>query len=222
MSGPETSRRFHEALPWYVNGTLAPAEREWMEQYLEDHLDAAEDLRWNDSLRQTMQAELPQVSPDIGLDQFLLKIGGQKQAMPARQRQPGFRLWQWLRTSATTWAIKPAASFALLAIVVVQAGVIGTLLLPSGDVGYADLRSVDPSPSHVGVVLSVNFKPQATERDIRTALTDVQGSLTGGPGQLGNYLVRVPQARADEAVGRLLASGAVDTVRVQPSPPPAR
>ena len=46
-----------------------------------------------------------------------------------------------------------------------------------------------------GPLVKVNFAPDAKESDIRLLLVSVQGTLAGGPGQLGDYYVRVPAGK---------------------------
>ena len=41
-----TTDRFDELLPFYVNGTLAEADRSWVESYLREQPQAADELRW--------------------------------------------------------------------------------------------------------------------------------------------------------------------------------
>jgi hypothetical protein len=67
-------------------------------------------------------------------------------------------------------------------------------------------------------VLRVTFKAEAEELDIRGALVDVGGTLVGGPGQLGEYLVRVPPGKLDAAAARLRANAAIEAVEVSSSP----
>jgi anti-sigma factor RsiW len=43
--------RFDELLPFYANGTLSPADREWVETYLREHPSAQAELQWYESLR---------------------------------------------------------------------------------------------------------------------------------------------------------------------------
>ena len=60
---------------------------------------------------------------------------------------------------------------------------------------------VEPGP-----YLKVNFKADAREADIRMLLVEVNGSLAGGPGQLGDWYVRIPEARIAAATDKLKAS----------------
>jgi len=74
-----------------------------------------------------------------------------------------------------------------------------------------------PRPTAVvdqGPYLKVNFKGEAREADIRMLLVEVHGSLAAGPGQLGDYYLRVPAAQADAVAGKLKASAIVDAVAV--------
>jgi len=47
---------------------------------------------------------------------------------------------------------------------------------------------------------------------------DVAGTLVGGPGQLGEYLVRVPPGKVDAAAAKLRAHATIDAVEVSPTP----
>ena len=63
-----------------------------------------------------------------------------------------------------------------------------------------------------GPYLKVNFKSDAREADIRLLLVEVNGSLAAGPGQLGDYYVRVPAPQLAAVTEKLKASGIVDGV----------
>jgi hypothetical protein len=58
----------------------------------------------------------------------------------------------------------------------------------------------------------VNFKADAKEADIRMLLVEINGSLAGGPGQLGDWYVRVPEARIAAAADKIKGSPIVDGV----------
>ena len=60
----------------------------------------------------------------------------------------------------------------------------------------------------------MNFKGEAREADIRMLLVEVHGSLAAGPGQLGDYYVRVPAAQVAAVSDKFKASGIVDAVAV--------
>ncbi len=67
---------------------------------------------------------------------------------------------------------------------------------------------ITPLGGRAEVVLQVTFAPEATEARIREAVRAVRGTLVGGPGTLGVYLVRLDvqpgdEARIDEAIDAL-------------------
>ncbi len=67
---------------------------------------------------------------------------------------------------------------------------------------------ITPLGGRAEVVLQVTFAPEATEARMREAIQAVRGTLVGGPGRLGVYLVRldVPpddKVRIDEAIDTL-------------------
>jgi hypothetical protein len=65
-----------------------------------------------------------------------------------------------------------------------------------------------------GPYLKVNFKGDAREADIRLLLVEVNGSLAAGPGQLGDYYVRIAAPQTEAAAAKLRASTIVDAVAV--------
>jgi hypothetical protein len=95
------------------------------------------------------------------------------------------------------------------AIVLVQAIAIA-LLMSRGMPEFAETRAVGEAQPRT--YLQVNFKPEATEREIRLALIRAGGRIVHGPGQLGDYYVAVPGERLAAARRELEASGVVETV----------
>jgi hypothetical protein len=78
----------------------------------------------------------------------------------------------------------------------------------------AEWRSVgDASPYH-GPVLQITFKPSATEEEIRLLLVKIRGTLVGGPGQLGNYFVKVPDEKVEEAQKQVMGSPIIESVNI--------
>jgi anti-sigma factor RsiW len=147
--------RFDELLPFYVNGTIDPTDREWVDAYLREHPKSAAELQWYRSLQDTMQRDTPAVPAEIGLDKVMARIR----------------------------AARPTV--------------------------------VDPGP-----FLKVNFKADAREADIRMLLVEMGGSLAAGPGQLGDWYVRVSPGKANALAERLWASPIVEAVVVVDALPP--
>ena len=155
------------------------------------------------------------MSSEVGLERALHRIRteGPKPALPRRAAPPPWyeRASAWLGALVPQPLLKPALA-AALAVVVVQAGVIGHF---AGEDDTSQLRAV-PGTGVVeqGPYLKVNFKPDAREADIRLLLVQSGASLAAGPGQLGDYYLRVPAEQFAAAQAALTASPVVDGVSV--------
>jgi hypothetical protein len=209
--------RFDELLPFYVNGTLPETDREWVDAYLREHPQSAAELDWCRSLQARVRADVPAVSSEVGLERTLARIRRDGPAPQLARRAATPSAWQrlgdWLSTLVPQPVLKPAF-VAALAVVAVQ-GVVILQMVGERDDDASLMRS--PRPSAVvdqGPYLKVNFKGEAREADIRMLLVEVHGSLAAGPGQLGDYYVRIPAAQADAVAGKLKASAIVDAVAV--------
>lgn len=209
--------RFDELLPFYVNGSLSEADRGFVEDYLREHPKAAAELHWYQSLQKKLHDDAPAVSSEVGLERALHRIRTEGPP-PARGRRPaspgwGDKLSHFFATLLPQPMLRPVLAGAL-AVVALQAAVIGGLISEGDDT--SELRAVPPAGmTEQGPYLKVNFKPDAREADIRMLLVEVHGDLAAGPGQLGDYYVRVADAQQVAAVSsKLSASGIVDAVSV--------
>ncbi|WP_157267823.1 anti-sigma factor family protein [Azohydromonas aeria] len=206
-----------ELLPFYVNGTLPAAERERVEAYLKAHPEAQAEVQWLRSLQARVREEAPAVSAEVGLDRALQRIRAEGRAQPGARpaAQPGAlaRLRGWLASLVPQSALRPALGGAL-ALAVVQGAVIVQLLGQHED-DSTELRALrGGAVVEQGPYLKLNFKPDARESDIRMLLVGVNGSLAAGPGQLGDYYVRVPAQQIAQLTAQLQASPIVDGVQV--------
>lgn len=212
--------RFDELLPFYVNGSLSPADRDFVEEYLREHPSAQRELQWYQNLQTQLREDVPPVSSEVGLQRALQRIRTEGPAPQAarRAKAPGFleRLHDWLAAIVPQPALRPALAGAL-AVVAVQAVVIGGLIAEQSDT--SEIRALQRSATEKGPYVKVNFKPDAREADIRMLLVEVHGSLAAGPGQLGDYYVRVPEQQLAAVTGKLSASGIVEGVTVVDSLP---
>jgi hypothetical protein len=76
------------------------------------------------------------------------------------------------------------------------------------------VRGVPHAGFEAGPYVKLNFRPDAREQEIRLLLTQVQGTLASGPGQLGDYFVRVPAAQLAHITATLGASPIVESLSV--------
>ena len=71
-----------------------------------------------------------------------------------------------------------------------------------------------------GPLLKVNFAPQAKEVDLRLLLASVHGDLVAGPGQLGDYYVRVQAGTENASLAALKSNPIVQAAALVPGVPP--
>jgi hypothetical protein len=205
-------QKFDELLPFYVNDTLDESDRAWVDAYLREHPKSAGELQWYRSLQDTMRRDAPAVSAEVGLDKVMARIRADRAPAraAAKPAEPTFgeRMRGWLAALAPQPLLRPALAGAL-AVVVVQ-GVVIANLATQGDT--SDIRAIQKAPVDPGPFLKVNFKADAREADIRMLLVEINGSLAGGPGQLGDWYVRIPESRIAAAADKIKSSAIVDGV----------
>lgn len=203
-----TNERFAELLPWYVNGSIDATDRAWVDRYLTEHPEARSELAWFGSLQTRIKEAIPEVPATIGLTRVLARIRADQPTLAAR-----------VGAFFGSFAMKPAMSLALLAVVVVQGGVIVNMMKAAQD-DAGEMRALRGQTVEEGPLVKVNFAPDAKESDIRLLLVSIQGTLTGGPGQLGDYYVRVPAGKEAQAAAKLQGKPIVQAVELSPGIPP--
>ena len=214
--------RFDELLPFYVNASLSDADRAWVDAYLREHPAAAAELNWTQSLQTQLREDLPAVSAEVGLERTLRRIRSEDTA-PQRARRAAApstfeRLRNWFSSLVPQPMLRPAFAGAL-AVVALQTVVIVQMATDPVDES-SQIRAIPGSVIDSGPYLKVNFKGDAREADIRMLLVEVHGSLAAGPGQLGDYYVRIPAEQLASGTGKVKASAIVDSVAVVDALPP--
>jgi len=202
------NERFEELLPWYANGTLGAEDRAYVEAWLEQHPEARSELEWYRSLQQRVQENAPAVPATIGLARTMRLIQGDRPTFSER-----------VGAFFGNLGLRPSYAMAALAIVAVQGGVI--LNLMGGARENADeIRALRAVHVEEGPMLKINFAPDTKESDIRMLVVKVHGELAGGPGQLGDYYVRVPAGSEAAALAQAQAAPIVQAAALAPGVPP--
>jgi len=208
--------KFDELLPFYVNGSLSQADRDWVDEYLREHPKASAELRWYESLQAKLRDDAPAVSSEVGLERALQRIRTEGPAPQGARRAAAPSLWSrlgdFIGNLVPQPVLKPAFAGAL-ALVAVQGAVIVTMMANSSDED-TELRAVRATVTDKGPYLKLNFKADAREADMRMLLVQSHGSLVAGPGQLGDYYVRVPAAQAEQIAAQLKSNPIVEGVAV--------
>ena len=200
--------RFEELLPWYVNGSLGAEDRAFVEAYLEQHPEVRGELDWYRSLQRRVQENAPAVPATLGLAKAMRLIQGDRPTFSER-----------VSAFFGNMGMRPAYAIAGLAIVAVQGGVILQLL---GDVhdNADEIRALNAKRVDEGPMLKISFAPDAKETDIRMLVIQLRGELAGGPGQLGDYYLRVPAGTEAEALKRAQSAPIVQAAALAPGVPP--
>lgn len=241
LSPAEAFELVQELLPWYAQGALEGAElafvRQWLALHMEEHPEIGAELAWLHSsathLQAAASAQIKQAmgdgAMDLGLAALMQRIaqeGATETAPPvaAANKPPGR---QDCNPSKDTWQVRlgdwlherfgmlsPAPAFAAVALILVQAGVIGALLLQKP----ADQEALSGSPGLVTpantVLLTVAFDPQSREQDIRQTLLNAKATIVSGPSALGLYVVSVSADQLALSMGQLQAAkGIVESVQ---------
>ena len=203
-----TKERFEELLPWYANGTLGPEDRAFVDAYLEQHPEARGELDWYQSLQQRVRENAPAVPATIGLARAMRLIRGDRPTLAER-----------FGAFFGNFGLRPSFAFAALAVVAVQGGVILNLLGEASD-DANEIRALKAIRVEEGPMLKISFAPDAKESDIRMLLVQVHGVLAGGPGQLGDYYVRVPAGSEAAALAQVQRTPIVQAAALAPGVPP--
>lgn len=207
-----TKPTFDELLPFYVNGTLTETDRARVDDYLREHPRSVAELNWYQSLQDKLHADVPAVSSEIGLERTMARIRAERGESTARapQRESfGERARAWLAAWLPQPVLRPVLAGALV-VVLAQAVVIANLVGDRDE--SSELRAVRPTVVEPGPFLKVNFKADAREADIRMLLVQVNGTLAGGPSQLGDWYVRIPEAQIGRVADTLKSSPVVESV----------
>lgn len=202
------NERFEELLPWYANGSLGAEDRAWVDAYLAQNPEARSELDWYRSLQMRVRENAPAVPATIGLARAMRLIRGDRPTFAER-----------VGAFFGNLGMRPSFALAGLALVAVQGGVILNLL---GSVreNENEIRALNAVRVTEAPMLKISFAPDAKEADIRLLMVQVQGELAGGPGQLGDYYLRVPAGTETAALARVQSAPIVQTASLAPGVPP--
>jgi hypothetical protein len=232
MTIPQTTsierdpQRVNEYLPWYLNGTLAEADRVWVEHILRGGGGASDDLRrqmeFDDRVAAAFEQRLAEVPADIGWARLMQQVRadaapplagegmrGQvsREGLDTGSRSPRSESWLQRLWRLFAPAMSPRLGLALAVLVAVQTIAIGVLL--SGREGGSDTveyRSADGARPVAAIRALLD--EQITEKALREALTASGATIVDGPNALGEYWI-APGSTDPEAVAVALRQAGV-------------
>jgi len=193
--GPLSHTRAFELLPWLINGTLAGAERDSVEQHLRACIVCRREIKEQQRLHAAARARRTvDVSAEAGFDRLDRELD--VAAGAARRR------WRLRHATLAPFAAAAAAGVAVLAIL------LWFTPLPELDrSGYQTLATTSADTA----LLDVVFADETTAAEMQDLLDEIGGEIVAGPSQLGRYSVRVAGGQANrERLQELLGALAAD------------
>lgn len=176
---PLPHTRAFELLPWFINGTLADAERVAVEQHVRACIVCRREIKEQQRLYASVRARrTADVSAEAGFDRLDSELDA---ATITRPR------WRFTYATATKFAAAAAAGVAVLAIL------LWFTPLPNLDRdGYQTLATPPADAALVDIV----FADETTAAQMQDLLADIDGKIVAGPSRVGRYSVRVASGQS--------------------------
>lgn len=157
-----------DLLPWWVNGTLQPAERARVETHLKQCEQCREEVAFLEKIRTGLRAAPQPDAGELSLKRLMREVRKGQSA-----RRPRFG----------GWAIAAALVIAL------QGGLLLTQWRDTADEASYQALSTETSSQ---TVLQVQFAPTATVAQIQALLDGLNARIIDGPSAIGLYRVALP------------------------------
>lgn len=177
-------------LPWYVNGTLDPAET----ALVEEHLAACADCRADLEADRALGRQVADLSMDVEHGWAAMRT--RMEATPQLRSASPMRFLR--RPVAIGWAV--AGQLAAAALIV-------AIALPARHAQTdADYHVLGSATVAVPGNLIIQFKPDVTAGAMRAAFMRAGSRVVDGPTASGAYVLRVDGNRRDAALNQLRAT----------------
>jgi hypothetical protein len=183
-----------EWLPLAANQTLSPEQSAQLQAGLARHPELQHELRWLQTLRQTVQAQPLDAMPigDLGWSRFEARMASSEAQKNDRRAAVQAPSRDWLEPRFV-----PVLAMACV-LLVAQTVLIGTLV-QQDDGSYTAAGGGEQTGQTAGVLLHVTVRPATTELQLREALRRFNARIVNGPSALGIYTLRVAPAPAGVA-----------------------
>ena len=193
-----------ELLPWYANSTLSEDERKRVEMHLADCQECAQELASLSAVHNAV-IELGDQTPAPSPRQFkraLAEIENYEQSKVRTGKRRVGGLHDRIATLWTAWwQATPVFGRALIAAQVILLIGLGTATFYQynrRNVVY--VTSSGPSGPGTGTRIVVRFNPDITEQEVRKTISDIDGTIAGGPSAQDLYTIqlKIPQGQAED------------------------
>lgn len=184
-----THREVERLLPWFVNGTLEPDERVWLERHIDECGQCQREIAELNELQAAymQQAEQESVTDPTRAWQ---RMRGRLSAPGHAQTQ---RSW-WSRALQDWRQAAPWLRYALAAQPLLLA--IGAFIsMPRDEPAPYRTLSTQAAAHDATNTLVIVFDPQTTEAQMRRMLRASHAQIVEGPNDAGAYVLAVPAHR---------------------------
>lgn len=212
-----TRQRFVEDLPWFLNGTLEPQERRWVEDVLASSAWARREHTFEQEISRATRAQLSD-APEMPVADLLRRVRAAKPQVGGRPvgSVVGGRPWlegllSPLRSSITFMA-RSGFAMGLLAVVMLQTATLGWFASRGAEDTEATRSFGQPGTASI----RLRAATAVSEVQIRQALLAAGVTIVQGPNDLGEYMARPTGVRSmEESLAALRASNAFASIEVQ-------
>jgi anti-sigma factor RsiW len=179
-----------DLLPWYVNGTLQPAEAALVERHLGSCLACKQDIEGLKALQAWYNEERARCESLRSVTERAPTPPERQLLGTALQHSTGWRArLQW-------WQVLLFAQSALIALLIVA-------FIVKQEPHYYHTLSSARSPVEQGAAIVVVFDAKVEEGRIRALLQSLHAHIIDGPTQEGAYSLRVAEGDAARVIAQL-------------------
>lgn len=214
MTANESGRGdIEDLLPWHAAGTLSPRDMQRVETALADDPELARRYQLvREELAQTIHLNETLAAPSArAMETLFAKIAAEPARAPAISVNLGARIRDFFATLSPRTVAWSAVAAAIA--IVLQAGVIGVVLLHGTNGGGYETASAPSTMSGDGTYALIRFQPQSSAAEITHFLDANKFDIAEGPLAGGLFRVRIAPAKlAKTDRDRLIATLQTDQV----------
>jgi hypothetical protein len=188
-----------DLLPWHAAGTLSPRDRQRVETALADDPELARRYQLvRGELAQTIHLNETLGAPSArAMETLFAKIDAEPARAPAISVNLGARIRDFFATLSPRTLAWSAAAAAIA--IVLQAGVIGGVLLHGTNGSGYETASAPSTISGDGTYALIRFQPQSSAADITHFLDANKFNIAEGPLAGGLFRVRIAPTKLAKA-----------------------
>jgi len=191
-----TPENLKEMIPLYINGRLSESEKKDFEKAIRKYPELTRELMEFAEIKggyNDLKREAPTSSNEL-YERILNNIRQNEKEVRLQVVKPVLldKIWWMLKRAFSS----PQLSWSVVAVQLLV--IVSLLIFYPTDNGFRTL-----SENHIGEdsgMINVVFKEDAKEKDMRTLIQEVNGSIVGGPTPDGLYIIKIKNVNEIEIV----------------------